>query len=350
LALAHRKARLISNGKILVPRGIRLPVLMSRSTAGPGAGGHSLFFKIGDSLVRLEVVREGSAPLVLGMDDVRDRGGAQEGGPYYILQRGKRIAEGVGLLQAGMHAPSQAFINVNNECLYRCAFCTLHSSKGVKGPSISRWVELISDALRNGRADAVAVTSGIKGSAGASTRDIVKLVKGIRRDFPSVPIGVEPYTTSPKDLALLKRAGADELKLNVQCATEALLKKVCPGLDWGGIWNALESGVGLFGNGRVCSNLIIGLGETDADVKRAVERLAVLGVAVNLRPLRLNAINMPALRKALGNEPRPVPQARLVRLALAQKKIFRKHGIDPSVFRTMCHRCTACDLEPMRDI
>jgi len=340
VAGANRKALLISCGKILVPRGIRLPVLMSRSTAGPGAGGHSLFFRIGGSLIRLEVVRDGEAPLSL---EERDEG-------YMILSGRKVVADDVQFVQAGMHAPSQAFINVHDECRYHCAFCTLHGSKGVKGPSISRWGELISDALRNGRADAVAVTTGIKGSAGASTRAIAKLVRGIRKNFPSVPIGVEPYTTSPKDLALLKRVGADELKLNIQCATQALLKKVCPGFDWGGIWKALESGVELFGRGRVCSNLILGLGETDAEVKKAVEMLALLGVAVNLRPLRLNAINKPALKKALGREPRTVPPARLLRLALAQKQSFQKYGIDPSVFRTMCHRCTACDLEPMRDI
>lgn len=337
---SNSKARLLSRGRILVPHTIRLPVLLSRSTAGPGAGGHSLFFCIGGSVIRLEVVRDGNAPLRLD----------ERSGRYIILEGKRVVADGVGLAPAGLHAPGQAFINLHNECRFRCAFCTLPLQPRPKGPTAARWLSLISGAIAGGKAQAVAITTGIPSSPARASRDIARLVSGLHRRFPDVPIGVEPYTVDVRDLLALRKAGARELKLNLQCATPALMERVCPGLDRGGILKALEAGVGLFGRGRVCSNIILGLGEKDSGVLASVRELARIGVAVNLRPLRVNALNRGPLRRALGRVPSPVAPARMLRLARAQKKIFGEHGLAPSDFLTMCHRCTACDIEPFRDV
>jgi biotin synthase-related radical SAM superfamily protein len=124
---------------------------------------------------------------------------------------------------------------------------------------------------------------------------------------------VEPYTDEESDLLVMRRAGADELKLNVQCASKRIFERVCPGLDWQGLWKNLRAGVRLFGRGKVCSNVIIGLGETDREVLATVERLARLGVAANLRPLRTGPLNEKALEKAIGRPPVPPPPARLAR-------------------------------------
>ena len=332
------KAELLAIGRILIPAGLRLPVPLSRNSAGPGAGGLSLFLRIGPSLVRLEAVRRGKAPLVL-----RERHGRFE-----ILRNGRPVAADVKPVHAGFHAPGQAFVNLHGRCRYHCAFCTLADPpRGTISPE--RWASLIKQALRAQRVDAVAITTGVPATPSSACRDVARLVASIRSEFPHVPIGVEPYTTRPADLRLLRKAGACELKLNVQCASRSLFDKVCPGLDWDGIWENLRAGVKLFGRGKVCSNIILGLGETDDEVLEAVERLAVLGVAADLRPLKLGPGNEEALARALGQKPRRPGRARLEKLCAAQARLFRKHGIDPSLFRTMCHRCTACDLEPFRD-
>ena len=340
---AGTKATILSSGSILVPRGMKLPVPLSRSSAGPGGGLTSLFFRIGKSTLRLDVVRvamEGADPeLVL----------RETGGRFDIVKRGRVLARGVKPLNAGFHAPGQAFINLHDSCRFSCAFCTLPVSPG-KGLPAERWAVLIKGALASGKVNAVAITTGIPDSPSKACRDLARLVRSIRRDFPGVPIGVEPYTVDEKDLALLKRGGATELKLNVQCATDELMGRVCPDLDRGDILDNLEAGVRLFGKGRVCSNLLVGLGETDRELLATVRELAALGVAVNLRPLRLNALNRGPLGKALGKEPEPPDASRMLRLASAQKRIFAEHGLDPSSFRTMCHRCTACDIEPFVDI
>jgi len=343
LSSARTKASILSSGRILVPRGLKLPVPLSRSSAGPGGSGVSLFFQLGESILRLEVAREAENGRRAGLW-LREKAGR-----FDIMKGGRILARNVRLRNAGFHAPGQAFINLHDRCRFACAFCTLPVSPG-KGLPAERWAALIKGALSAGKVDAVALTTGVPDSPSGACRDLARLVRSIRRDFPNVPIGVEPYTIEERDIFLLKRAGATELKLNVQCASQGLMERVCPGLDRDGILRNLAAGVRLFGKGRVCSNLLVGLGETDREALRTVEELAAMGVAVNLRPLRLNALNRIPLGNALGKEPRPPDASRLLRLAAAQKKIFSKHGLDPSSFRTMCHRCTACDIEPFCDV
>ena len=332
------KAELLARGRLLVPRGLKTGVMLSRSSAGPGAGSSSLFLRVGSKTVRLEVVREGPAPMELREDH----------GRFDIVSAGRVLARGVAPLFGGLHAPGQAFINLHDSCRYLCAFCTIGRAR--KGPSPERWAAVILEALRARRVRAVAITTGIPSTPSKACRDMARLVSSVRADFPRVPIGVEPYTVKEADLLELRRAGAGELKLNIQCATDVIFEQVCPGLDREGIWRNLSAGVRLFGRGKVCSNIIIGLGETDRDVLSTVEKLAGMGVAANLRSLKTGPLNARALEEALGRRPTKPSAARLVRLASAQKVIFGKHRIRPSVFRTMCHRCTACDMEPFIDV
>jgi len=340
---ALAKAAALEMARILVPRGIRLPFPLSRSSAGPGGGTTSIFLQIGETTVRLEVERDADRDRRTGLA-LRGSGGRLD-----IIRGGRVLARDVRVRGAGLHAPGQAFINLHDRCRFGCAFCNLPVSPG-KGLPARRWAAIVRGALAAGKVDAVAVTTGIPDTPSRACRDIARLVRSVRRDFPSVPVGVEPYTVDEGDLRALRRAGATELKLNIQCATGAIMRRVCPELDRDGILENLEAGVRLFGRGRVCSNLIIGLGETDAQALRAARLLARMGVAVNIRPLRVNALNRGPLERALGGRPGPPDGRRLLRLSRAQKRIFLEHGLEPGSFRTMCHRCTACDIEPFADL
>ena len=61
----------------------------------------------------------------------------------------------------------------------------------------------------------------------------------------------------------LKEAGADEIKLNLETFDPEIFKKVCGELDLDWIMEALEHAVEVFGRGKVTSNIIIGMGESD---------------------------------------------------------------------------------------
>jgi biotin synthase-related radical SAM superfamily protein len=164
-----------------------------------------------------------------------------------------------------------------------------------------------------------------------------------------IPIGVEPYVSNLDQIDRLKAAGADEIKLNVETFNPIIFQKVCGELDLDWIMQALEHAVSVFGRGRVTSNIIFGLGESDEEVLMGVERLAAMGIAVTLRPLRLNDINRPSLEGALGPL-EPVRSDRIIHLARESKRIFLRYSLSPTTYQTMCHRCRCCDLVPFADI
>jgi biotin synthase-related radical SAM superfamily protein len=335
----RKKAELISEGMIHVPKGLHLPVYPSRSTAGPGSGHTSLAFDIGGTHVKLGISREPSRFTL-----------AQSKDAFMILEGDKTYLDGVQIAPILMHAPGQAFINIDTQCIYRCVFCNSWQLEEawVKDYPVEKWAKLIIDASKRPGFGAVAITSSVPVSVKDTVEKILKLLYLIKKELPpGTPIGVEPCISDPKDIIRLKDAGVTELKINVQAASGEIFDRICPGQSYPRIFDIIEeAGKHL----PVCSNIILGLGETDGEVISTVERLAKLKCAATLRALRIDDRNRGPLSKALGFEVRPVGPERLVRLAMAQKEVFERYGLAPSDFKTMCHRCVCCDIVPFRDV
>ena len=296
-------------------------------------------FDIGGTSVKLGITKEPSrftlAPAERG----------------FRIMDGKAVfLDGVRIVPILMHAPNQAFINLDTQCIYRCVFCNSWQLKEawVKDYTVEKWAQLVIEASKREGFRAVAITSSVPVSVKDTVDKIVRLLDILRKELPpGTPIGVEPCIDDPEDIIRLKEAGVTELKINVQAASEAIFKKVCPGQSYGGIFEMIkEAGKHL----PVCSNIILGLGESDEDVIRTIERLAKLKCTATLRAVRIDALNRGPLSKALGFEVRPVEPERLVRLATAQKSIFERYGLDPADFSTMCHRCVCCDIVPFKDV
>ncbi|MCK9564630.1 MAG: hypothetical protein M0Q43_01105 [Methanothrix sp.] len=91
------------------------------STAGPGAGGQSVFFQSGPHVARLSVVE--SSPLRL---ESREEGVA-------ILMDGREIAHGR-LVEPLLHCPEQAYITVSERCVFDCKFCAVPKLNGGISP------------------------------------------------------------------------------------------------------------------------------------------------------------------------------------------------------------------------
>jgi biotin synthase-related radical SAM superfamily protein len=295
---------------------------ISRSTAGPTAGGEGSVFFSGDGRrVRLSVARHGRVRL------------HHRGGGHATLRLGNLEIEG-NLEPAGLHCPRQAYVNVSEGCIFRCRYCTVPSLHGK-----TKDLAYIEARVRNvlDRVDAIAITSGVSDSIDEEERRVLAVVKRLVPLGRPVGVSIYPARETPERLHDL---GVAEVKWNLETATPELFARMCPGLDNEAIWKALRDSVDLFGRGNVYSNVIFGLGETNEELEMCIEDLTSMGVIPVLRPLNPSA--------ELAAVPRPTAE-RILRVCEIHERALRRHGLDTRKARTMCTACTGCDLVPGRD-
>lgn len=297
------------------------------STSGPGAGGQSVFFQSGSRMARLSVV-PGSP---LRMESRSD--GA-------VIKRGGEVVACGRLVEPLLHCPQQAYITVSERCVYDCKFCAVPRLRGgVK--SLKQIREMIELAEASDNLRAITLTSGVE----SSPRQEAERVAGIVRDLKSfrVPIGVS-VSSFPGVNRILKEAGADEVKYNLECLDRDLFERVCGGLSFQEIMDALQEAAGIFGRNRVCSNVIVGLGESDRTLRSGIDELAEMGVLPVLR-----AVYPHPLRAGEMEMKRPSAE-RLLGLAHHLKRALHRNDLQGEKAQTGCYRCTGCDLVPGKDL
>jgi biotin synthase-related radical SAM superfamily protein len=297
------------------------------STAGPGAGGQSVFFQSGSHLVRLSVAE--SSPLHLE--------GREDGA--VILKDGREIARGQ-LVGPLLHCPEQAYITVSERCIFDCKFCAVPKLMGgIK--SNQTVLQMVEEAARTGHLQAISLTSGVEVSPLVEAERMAVIVADLKRFGVPVGVSISPF---PGVNQILKDAGANEVKYNLECVDPGLFSRVCPGISFQEIMDALQEAVGVFGKNHVFTNIIVGLGETDETLHRSIDELTKMGVIPVLRavyphPLRAGEVQMM----------RPSAE-RLLELARYLKTALEKNCLDASAALTGCYRCTGCDLTPGRDL
>jgi len=321
------KAFLISIGSVSVD-----PSLIPRargSTAGPGAGTSSVFFRSGKKRVRLSVSKNSPLSIEAAGDD----------GIVALLHEGKEIARGK-LEPAPAHCPDQAFITLCERCIFDCKYCPVPRLQGhVK--SEEEVLDIVDEVMRAGTLKAISLTSGVETSIEGEVERVLKLLPSLKKY--NVPIGVSVYPTEGCSRKF-HDAGVAEVKYNVETMDREIFRKVCGDLSLDYILDRLKEAVDIFGKNRVFSNFIIGLGESNASVREGVEILAKIGVIPVLRP-----VNPHPLRSGDCFTERPSPE-RLLKLAKMEAEILKKYGLDPGLAMTMCLKCTGCDLVPFVDL
>ena len=327
------KAELISGGAVRLPKDYRPPVKYSRSTAGPGAGKRSLVFSFGGMRVKKEISENGEF-----VYDPASR---------TITRNSRIVAQDVSVIPAEFHCPEQAFFNLDQRCRFDCLFCSspLLKVDATQNLTDDKIIELIKGS--DVPIGSIALTSGISDSVSDSADRMIGCVSKLRAEFPDLPIGVEPYIDDFSQIDRLREAGADEIKINLETATDELFKVFCPSLDRDNIFRMLAHAVEVFGKGKVSSNIIIGLGEYDDEVMNMIERLCSMGVTPTIRGLRIDDRRAQILSD--NGAERPSPE-RLIRIAESQKSVMERYGLDSKTFDTMCLRCTCCDLVPFIDL
>jgi len=326
---AKIKAFLIAEGGVDIDE--RVLGRITTPASGPGAGLTSFFLRFDGHRVRLGIKHGSQLKASLEGDEVVIRDGEKE------IVRGS-------LEDAIAHCPGQAYITVSEVCIFDCQYCPVPLLEGsVKSQSdvettISR---ILADPKLASKLKAIALTSGVETSAQREAERIAALIHALRQKY-DLPIGVSIYPT-PNSTKLLKEAGADEIKYNVETMDRQIFKQMCPGLSLDFILKALKDAVEIFGRNKVFSNILVGLGEDDLSIVNGMCELIKIGVIPILR-----AVVEHPLRAETGMR-RPDAE-RLLRLAQKERELLDKYGLRADIAKTMCAPCTGCDLMPHRDV
>ncbi|HMK48405.1 MAG TPA: radical SAM protein [Methanocella sp.] len=324
-----KKAELIEVGGVTVDESFA--PFKSRSTAGPGAGLESVFVDIDGHRVRLGVRASSKFSAVLNGDIVT------------IFSEGREFARGRLELPIS-HCPRQVYITVSERCVFDCKFCPVPKLQG-RVKSDDEILQMVRDGMKSPGLSAISITSGVWKTPDEEARKIAGVVRLIKEELGGreIPIGVSIYATNISS-EMLKEAGAAEVKYNIETVDREIFGKVCPGLSFDHIVNALEHAVTVFGRNHVFSNILIGMGESDETIIQGMDMLASKGIIPILRktnshPLRTGEINI-----------EPVSAARLLKLAGEQRRILEKYGLDTRKALTGCVPCTGCDITPQIDL
>jgi len=180
-------------------------------------------------------------------------------------------------------------------CLANCAYCGLarERPRGAGDKSFIRveWpvvpTSVVLDRLMTYGSEVkrVCLSMVTHGRAYRDTLDIVSRLK----DSVDTPLAVlvAPNLFDRQRLTELKAAGADMVGIGLDAASERIFelrrgRAVGGALSWTKYWRVIEAALTIFGTGKVNCHLVVGLGETDADLVATIQRLKDLGAPAYL--------------------------------------------------------------------
>lgn len=176
-------------------------------------------------------------------------------------------------------------------CLANCAYCGLsrsNKSNGCKDQNFIRveWPAFPTDLIlaettaRKGRLERICISMIMHPRAVDDTLYLIELL--VAKIGLPVSVLVNPSTLSPGDLKLFQEAGADMASVAIDVATEELFNQyrgtgVKGPHKWGNYWQTLADAVAVFGDGNGGCHFITGLGETEQQMVKQIQRVHDLG-------------------------------------------------------------------------
>jgi lipoyl synthase len=185
----------------------------------------------------------------------------------------------LGLREARMEAaPTTLYVMLGESCLGACRFCAQARDSDADPKFLSRviWPEFeLKDVLEQlprlrdePGGDAVRrICVQTLQSPGIEQR-LVSVAEAMHQ-ATALPISVCMNPTEPGWLPRLKAVGVDRVGVGLDCATEATFTAIKPGFHWKRYHEFLDEILEVFGTGSV--HLIVGLGESDAELVRAMQ-------------------------------------------------------------------------------
>jgi biotin synthase-related radical SAM superfamily protein len=198
----------------------------------------------------------------------------------------------MGLLEGKLDAePTTAYLMTYREgkCSANCGFCPQARDSQSKAELLSRvsWpafsasrvIESIAIAVQTGRIRRVCIQTLNYPGVFDDLRCFVKEIK-LHADVP-VSISCQPHNA--QNMWSLAEAGADRIGIALDAVTEQLFDKVKGAAAggpyrWQDEFTLMHVAVGVFGEGNVSTHLIVGLGETEKDACKVLQKCVDFGI------------------------------------------------------------------------
>ncbi len=215
--------------------------------------------------------------------------------PKYIrVSAGSAIV--LGLMKAKLDAaPTTAYLMTyrTEKCNANCGFCPQARGSESKSDMLSRvsWpifltgrvVEEIGTAFRRREVKRVCIQAL---NYPEVFNHVLALVKAIYSST-CMPISVSCQPVRQEEMVELARAGVQRIGIPLDAATEEIFDKI-KGSEAGGPYNwgrqlqLLKDACGIFGKGMVSTHLIVGIGETEEQMIKAIQECIDMGVLPGL--------------------------------------------------------------------
>jgi biotin synthase len=245
----------------------------------------------------------------------------------------------IGLLDERLDAaPTTAYLMTyrKSKCMANCGFCPQARESHSRADALSRvsWPAFDTGNVLDGIEKASEVGKIRRVCLQALNypkvfTHILAIVGAIRQRS-DVPISVSCQPLSSENIRQLAGAGAERIGIPLDVAREELFDRI-KGHAAGGPYNwenqfkLLGEAVRIFGKGKVSTHLIVGLGETEAEMVGIVQRCADMGVLPALFAFT------PIAGTALERVPQPpIHKYRRIQVArhLIVHRIARYEGMD----------------------
>ncbi|MFW9933200.1 MAG: radical SAM protein, partial [Candidatus Thorarchaeota archaeon] len=234
-------------------------------------------------------------------------------------------------------------LTYNEGCHAKCAYCGLSGSR----ESDTEWtensfirvdwpvysVEEVKAAIRSGACSHVERVCISMITLGRARDDCISVVSDIKEVIPRISVLLTPTIVNKDWLIRLKEAGADKVGIAVDAATEEIFEKlrgkgVSGPHKWSKYWETIEDSVEVFGRFNVGVHLIVGVGETEHEMLRTIQKAHDIGASTHLFSF------FPEEGSVMENVSQP-PLGSYRRVQLGRYIINYNHGrFDDMIFNT----------------
>lgn len=247
--------------------------------------------------------------------------------PYIRVSLGSAVV--LRLLDARLDAsPTTVYLMTHrrSKCAANCGFCPQARESRSRSNMLSRvsWpayhlqivIDRIAQSFLEGKVKRVCVQALNYNGVFADLRAIVNLIHKKSR----IPISVSCQPLRKENILNLFLNGVERIGIPLDAATEEIFTKI-KGASVGGPYNwkrqfrLLREAVEIFGKGKVSTHLIVGLGETEEEMVRTIQKC----VDISVLPGLFAFTPIPGTR--LASKPQPQIE-RYRRIQLARHLIF----------------------------